>query len=177
MELSCNKKDLAEAVSTVQRAVSTKSSLPALEGILIKASEHVLTLSAYDLELGISKSISASVSQPGEIVLNARIFADMVKKLPAEQVELKTDEKLLTTVNSGNSEFTFLGIPSSEFPEIPSLTDGTMFTLPQSLLSSMIRQTLFAVSSDDTKPIHTGSLFEIDNGVFNIVSVDGYRLA
>ena len=177
MKFSCTTKELSEAVGTVQRAVSSKSSLPALEGILLRAGDNRITLVAYDLELGMSTTLSARVDEPGEIVLNARIFSDMVRRLPAETVDLKSDDKLMTTVVSGASEFNFLGIPSTEFPEIPSLTDGVQFTLPQNLLAGMIRQTLFAVSSDDTKPIHTGSLFEIENGRFRIVSVDGYRLA
>lgn len=177
MRFICNKKELGEALSIIGRAVSSKSSLPALEGIYIKASGSLISLSAYDLELGMSTSISAQVFEEGEIVLNAKFFTDMIRKLSADTVEIKCDDKLMTTVTSGATEFNFLGIPASEYPEMPSLTDGRQFSLPQQLLAGMIRQTLFAVSTDDTKPIHTGSLFEIENGSLRIVSVDGYRLA
>jgi DNA polymerase-3 subunit beta len=177
MHFSCSKKEFSEAVSIVQRAVSSKSSLPALEGILIKASAGSVSLYAYDLEFGMYTSLAAAVDEPGDIVLNAKMFSDMVRRLPSEKVDIKADDKLLTTVTSGASEFTVMGISSSEFPELPSLTDGTILTLPENLLSSMIKQTIFAISTDDSKPIHTGTLIEIKPDSMRFVSVDGFRLA
>ena len=177
MHFSCSKKDFADAVSVVQRAVSTKSSLPALEGILLKAEKNSVALSAYDLELGMFTAVAAAADEPGEIVLNAKIFSDMVRRLPGEKIDIRSDEKLLTTITSGVSEFTIMGIPSSEFPELPALTDGTIVNLPENMLCSMIKQTLFAVSTDDSKPVHTGTLFEIRNDEIRLVSVDGFRLA
>ena len=177
MQFSCDKRELAEAVGIVQRAVSSKSSLPALEGILIKAGNNGIGLYAYDLEVGMFATIPGQIQQPGDIVLNAKLFSDMVRKLPAAQVDIRTDDKLMTTVTSGASEFTILGIPAGEFPELPSLTDGTRLELPENLLSSIIRQTIFAISDDDSKPVHTGSLFEISADTIRVVSVDGFRLA
>lgn len=177
MHFVCSKKELSDAVSIVSRAVSSKSSLPALEGILIKANTTGISLFAYDLELGMYTDVSANVSEPGDIILNAKIFYDMVRRLPADKVDIKADEKLMVTIVSGASEFTLLGIPASEFPELPSLTDGSQLHLPENMLSSMIKQTLFAVSSDESKPIHTGSLFEVTPDYIRMVSVDGFRLA
>lgn len=177
MHFTCNKKDFSEAVSVIQRAVSSKSSLPALEGILLKASGDGVELYSYDLELGMYTKVPAIVEEPGEIVLNAKMFGDMVRRLPSEKVEIKADDKLMTTVTSGASEFTVIGIPASEFPDLPSLTDGTLITLAENMLSSMIKQTIFAISTDDTKPIHTGTLFEINPDQIRLVSVDGFRLA
>lgn len=177
MHFTCNKKDLTEAVSVVQRAVSSKSSLPALEGILIKAVSEYIELYAYDLELGMYTKVPAIVDQPGDVVLNARMFSDMVRRLPSETADIRTDDKLMTTVTSGASEFTVIGIPPTEFPDLPSLTDGDIIKLPQNMLSSMIKQTIFAISSDESKTIHTGSLFDIGNGIVRLVSVDGFRLA
>lgn len=177
MKFSCAKKELSDSLSNLQRAVSSKSSLPVLEGILLKASDGMITLSAFDLEIGITTSIPASVSEEGEIVLNAKILTDIIRKMPSESIGIATDEKLSAILTGGPAEFTILGIPASEFPELPSLTDGTAVNLTQNMLASMIRQTLFAVSTDDSKPIITGSLFELSDGVFRITSVDGYRLA
>jgi DNA polymerase-3 subunit beta len=177
MHFSCNKKDLADAVPVLQRAVSPKSSLPALEGILIKASQDCIELFAYDLELGMYTKVPASVDEPGDIVLNAKMFTDIVRRLPSDRLEIKTDEKLVTTITSGASEFTIIGIPAGEFPDLPSLTDGELVKLPENMLSSMIRQTIFAISTDETKAIHTGTLFEINDGAIRLVSVDGFRLA
>lgn len=177
MQFSCDKRQLADAVGVVQRAVSSKSSLPALEGILIRAGEDGIGLYAYDLEVGMFVTIPGQIQQPGDIVLNAKLFSDMVRRLPDDRVDIRTDDKLMTTITSGASEFTILGIPAGEFPELPALTDGTRLQLPENLLSSMIRQTMFAISDDDSKPVHTGSLFEITADTIRVVSVDGFRLA
>lgn len=177
MQFRCNTKKLAEALSITGRAVSSKTSMPALEGILIRTGDQQITLQAYDMELGISTSIDAECPNEGEIVLNAKIFTDMVRKLPGDSVEVKSDEKLLTIVNSGPAEFTILGIPALEFPELPSLTGGTSIQLPENLLFSMIRQTIFAISTDENNPIHTGILFELHDKILRLVAVDGFRLA
>lgn len=177
MQFHCQTKKLSEALSVTSRAVSTKTSMPALEGILIRTDGNKITLHAYDLELGISTSIPAECEEEGEIVLNAKIFYDMVRKLPGETVEIKTNDKLLTIVTSDAAEFTILGIPAVEFPELPSLSDSTAIELPENLLASMIRQTIFSISTDESNPIHTGILFEIQNKILRLVAVDGFRMA
>ncbi len=177
MKIICSKQNLVEAVSNVSRAVSTKTSLPALSGILIKASGEYITLTGYDLELGISTQMECKVVEAGEIVLSAKLFFDMIRRMPAEEIVISSDEKLLTTVKSGISEFTILGIDPDEFPELPKLTDSESITLNQCVLKSMIDQTLFAVATSDSKPVHTGSMFEVEGKTLTVVSVDGYRLA
>lgn len=177
MKFSCGKKPFSDAVNIIQRAVSTKSTLPALEGILIKAASGTLTLTSYDLEIGMKTSLPADIEEPGDIVLNAKLFSEILRKLPSEKVTVSVDNKMLTSVTSGPSEFTILGIPASEFPETPTLSECEHFQIAQNTLSSMIRQTLFCISTDDSKPVHTGSLFELSEDSIRIVSVDGYRLA
>ena len=177
MKFTVNKSDITEAVSNIQRAVSTKTSIPALEGILIGASEEGLELCAYDLELGITTVIPAFVVEPGKAVLSAKLFSDIVRRTPAETVTVTVDEKNMATLESGYSRFSIIGIPAAEFPELPKLTDSTQISLPGNLLKSMIRQTLFAIAESDAKPIHQGSLFNIEKGMLDVVSVDGYRLA
>lgn len=177
MKFSCDKTGFSDALLNVQHAVSTKSSLPVLEGILLRASAGQVLLFAYDLEIGMTTALPASVSEPGELVLNARLFTEMVRRMPSDKVEISSDEKLLTTIRSGASEFTILGIPASEFPEMPALTDAVGASLPQAELQSMLRQTHFAISSDDSKPVYMGSRFEFDNGVLRVISIDGNRLA
>ena len=177
MKFTVNKKDIAEAVSNIQRAVSTKTSIPALEGILLTAQDTTLELCAYDMELGITTVIPAQVSEPGKSVLSAKIFSDIVRRSPAETLTIAVDEKNMATLESGYSRFTIIGIPAAEFPELPRLSDATQITLPANLLKSMIRQTLFAVAESDAKPIHQGSLFNLEQGMLDVVSVDGYRLA
>lgn len=177
MKFTVNKSDITEAVSNIQRAVSTKTSIPALEGILLSATETGLELCAYDLELGITTVIPSFVMEPGKAVLSAKLFSDIVRRTPAETVTVSVDEKNMATLESGYSRFSIIGIPAEEFPELPKLSDSTQISLPGALLKSMIRQTLFAIAESDAKPIHQGSLFSLENGILDVVSVDGYRLA
>lgn len=177
MKFTVNKSDITEAVSNIQRAVSTKTSIPALEGILLSATETGLELCAYDLELGITTVIPAFVMEPGKAVLSAKLFSDIVRRTPAETVTVSVYEKNMATLESGYSRFSIIGIPAEEFPELPKLSDSTQISLPGALLKSMIRQTLFAIAESDAKPIHQGSLFSLENGILDVVSVDGYRLA
>ena len=177
MKFTVNKSDITEAVSNIQRAVSTKTSIPALEGILLSATETGLELCAYDLELGITTVIPAFVMEPGKAVLSAKLFSDIVRRTPAETVTVSVDEKNMATLESGYSRFSIIGIPAEEFPELPKLSDSTQISLPGALLKSMIRQTWFAIAESDAKPIHQGSLFSLENGILDVVSVDGYRLA
>ena len=177
MKFTVNKSDITEAVGNIQRAVSTKTSIPALEGILLGAGEEGLELCAYDLELGITTVIPAFVVEPGRAVLSAKLFSDIVRRTPAETITVSVDEKNMATLESGYSRFSIIGIPAEEFPELPKLTDSTQFSMAGSVLKSMIRQTLFAIAESDAKPIHQGSLFNLENGMMDVVSVDGYRLA
>lgn len=177
MKFTVQKNHIAEAVSNIQRAVSTKTSIPALEGILLSAGEGSLELCAYDLELGITTSIPAQVEQEGKAVLSAKIFSDIVRRTPDESITVTVDEKNMAAIESGYSLFSIIGIPAVEFPELPKLSDATAIQLPANVLKSMIRQTVFAVAESDAKPIHQGSLFSLEGGQLDVVSVDGYRLA
>ena len=137
MKIVCNCQSLTEAITNVQRAVSTKSNNPALEGILFKAGANSLTLCGYDLELGITTTLPAEVRSEGSVVLSAKLISDIVRRLPAENVTIDTNEKLMTTIISGAVDFKIIGISADEYPD----------------------------------------LFEIENNIIKIISVDGYRLA
>ncbi len=177
MNILCDKQTLIDAVSNVQRAVSGKSSLPALEGILLRAMGSSLFLAGYDLEMGITTTIEAQVREPGEIVLTAKLFSEIVRKLPGEDVEITVDEKFNVNIQSGMSDFHIIGISAVEYPELPTVDEGTGFTVPQNTLRSMIRQTIFAVAQSDARPVHKGILFEMEDNLLRMVAVDGSRLA
>lgn len=177
MKLTVNKTDMNEAVSNIQRAVSSKTSIPALEGILLSAAEGQLELSAYDLELGITTVIPAKVQEPGRSVLSARLLSDIVRRTPSDAIEITVDPKNMAAIESGASHFSIIGIPAEEFPELPKLSDSVQISLPANVLKSIIRQTVYAVAESDAKPIHQGSLFAIENNMLDVVAVDGYRLA
>lgn len=177
MKIVCEKDVLCDAAAVVSRAVSSRSALPSLEGILFRATRDGVQLFGYDLETGISTRVDAKVEEEGEIVLPAKVLLDIIKKLPGEMISIRVGERCLTEIVSGASEFTILGIESDDFPEFPDLKNAGEITLPQPTLRSMIDQTLFAVSQSDAKPIHTGSLFSTEQGCLELVSVDGFRLA
>ncbi len=177
MKLTCSQSALAEAVTNVQRAVSSKTSLPVLEGILIKAKNNQITLCGYDLEIGITTVIDADITDEGAIVVSAKLLGDIVRRLPDETVCLETDDRFITYINSGQAEYKIVGIAAADYPELPSFEKTDTLTIQSGLLKNMIKQTLFAVSDNISKPIYTGSLFDIEEHVIRIVSVDGYRMA
>ncbi len=178
MNILCDKQQLLEAVSNVQRAVSSKAALPALEGILLKAQGTTLYLAGFDMELGITTTIEATVWEPGEIVLSARMFGDIIRKMPGESVSILADVKYNTVIRNDVTEFSIMGMSAADYPDIPKIEDGVSFPLSQPILKSMIRQTIFAVAApNDPRPIYTGTKFEITNEELRLISVDGYRLA
>ena len=159
------------------RAVSSKSTMPALEGVLVKAKDGKLILTGYDLEIGITTCIDAMIYEEGAAVINAKLFSEIIKRMPEDQIEIETDDRLTVYLTSGKSDYKIIGIPDSEFPELPSVSVNDPITMNGETLASMIRQTIYAVSDKDIKPAHKGSLFEIENKTIKIISVDGYRLA
>ncbi len=177
MKFNCNRQKLNDAVLNVQRAVSTKSTVPALEGILLKAINNRLILTGYNMEIGITTSLEAMIYEEGTIVISARLFSDIIRRMPEDNITIETDEKLLVYINSGRSDYKIIGIPAAEFPELPTISAADSITIEGRLLKSMIQQTIYAVSDKDINPAHKGSLFEIENNTIKIISVDGYRLA
>ena len=177
MKFSCEQETLLGLLGTASRAVTGKSAMPLLEGLLIEAENGELTITGYDLSMGIRTTAEADIVEPGRIVLNARLFFDIVRKLPTDAVYLETDDKLLTTIKCGRSVFNLIATEADEYPALAEVSNDTGFTLPQAILKSMIAQTIFSVSDNESKPIHTGCLFELEPGQLNVVAVDGYRLS
>ena len=177
MKIIVNKNEICESESNVQRAVSSKTSLAALEGILLEAKAGKITFSGYDMELGIKTSIEAEIIIEGSIILNARLFSDILRRLPDDKILIETDEKFMTNIVSGTAEFSILGINAEEFPEMPAVNDESEVFLNAGMLKEMINGTIYAVAVDDAKPVQKGVLFEINNKTISLVAVDGYRLA
>ena len=173
MKFSCEKALLVSAVATTSRAVAAKSSIPAMEGILIEADTR-LRLTGYDLEKGIQATVPAEIQEPGSLVLSARLFGEIIRKMP-DDVVVFTAQNYMVNIKCGLSEFNILGTDPEEFPELPTVDQQNSLSLEQSVLRSMISQTLFAVSDNESRPIHTGSLFEVEKNGLTVVSVD--RLA
>ena len=177
MNIVCDKALLSGAIDGVSKAVTLRSSIPALEGILLKAEGFQLTLTGYDLEMGITTTIEANVRQAGEIVLSAKLLGDMVRRLPSGEVSIYTNESGNATIKGGVAEFDILAMSASDYPDLPTPGADHTLTIKAGMLRGMIEKTLYAVSQDDKKPAHTGELFAIEEDKLTVVALDGYRLA
>ena len=171
LRFSCEKALLQSAVNTTSRAVAAKSSIPALEGILLEGGD-TLTLSGYNMQTGIRTIVDAQVQSPGRIVLSARLFGEMIRKMPDDVIVFAADENL-----SVHLSFEILGLSADDYPELPEVDDQFSVDIRQGTLKAMINQTSFAVSTNESRPVHTGSLFEVGDQDLTVVSVDGFRLA
>ena len=176
MKFSCEKALLMNAINVASRTVAQKSSIPALEGLLLRADE-TLTISGYNMQTGIRTRVSADVVQGGELVLNARLFGDIVRKMPDDMVTFTADDKQMVHLSCGDSDFDILGLSAADYPELPEVEDDYCVSIQQKTLRAMIEQTSFAVSTNESRPVHTGALFEINDKGLTMVAVDGFRLA
>lgn len=177
MKFNCSRTDLSKAIMNVQRAVAKKATIPSLEGILVRTDNKKVVLTGYDLEIGITTDIEATILEEGSIVLSAKLFGDIIRKLPQEIITVETDGKMVTHITSGNASYQIVGYSAEEYPDLPKIEETDRFVLKSSVLRDMIRQTIYAVSDNQSKPIYTGSLFEIKDKVLTIVGIDGYRMA
>ena len=176
MKFTCEKPLLAAALSVASRTVAVKSAIPALEGIYVRAGVKVL-LSGYNLETGITVSLDADVKEEGEAIFPARLFCDIVRKLPDDTVEISVDDNYKISIRAGISSFSIAGMSADDYPALPDVTSENGVSLPQNQLKDMISGTIFAVSDNQARPIHTGCLFEVTESDITVIAVDGYRLA
>ena len=176
MKFSCEKVLLQSAIAVTSRAVAQKSSIPALEGLLLHV-EHQLTVSGYNMQTGIRTKVSADVPQGGDIVLNARLFGDIIRRMPDDVITFTADDKLMVHLSCGDADFDILGLSAADYPELPEVEDQYCIYIQQKTLRAMIEETAFAVSTNESRPVHTGALFEINEKGLTMVAVDGFRLA
>lgn len=176
MHFICEKAILVSAISIASRTVSSKNAIPALEGIHIKAGT-ALALTGYNLETGITVTVSARIEKAGACVLPARLFFDIVRKLPDEPVSVQADERLQVSIRCGAVSFTIAGIDADSYPELPEVEFDNAVSISQRALKELIGGTIFSVSDNQARPVHTGCLFEIESEGLTVVAVDGYRLA
>ena len=177
MKFTCEKAALADAISTASRTVAIKSTIPALEGLLIETLGAEAVISGYNLKTGIRTRLDAVVDESGSIVLNAKLFGDIVRKLPDDTLCFECGEDFMVHISCGMSSFDIMGTSSEDYPELPGVDTLEKVSIEEGVLKELISETLFAVSTNEARPIHTGSLFEIEGGVLTVVSVDGFRLA
>lgn len=177
MKFECEKSLLAAAIDGVSRAIDTRAAVPVLEGIYLKADGFNLTLTGYDMEMGITTTIECNVLVPGETVLDAKLLGSMVSRMPAGDVCIELGNDGQAHISGGVAEFEIPSLNASDYPSLPVTSAENTMTVPCSMLREMIEKTIFAVSQDDKKPAHTGELFVIEPGSLTIVALDGFRLA
>ncbi|MFY9176500.1 MAG: DNA polymerase III subunit beta [Caldicoprobacterales bacterium] len=177
MKFICSQKKLSESINTVQKAISSRSTLPILEGIYVKAYKGVLKLIGNDLDIGIECFLDANILQEGAVVIPSRIFGDIIRRLPDDQVEIEVSDKYVVSIKTSSSHFEIQGIQPDEYPDLKNVEENDPVEIEQNLLKQMIQNTIFAVATDETRPVLTGGLVEIKDGNINIVCLDGYRLA
>ena len=176
MKFTCEKTQLVSAISVASRTVAQKSAISGLEGILVRAGVKVM-LTGYNLETGITVNVDADVQENGACIMPARLFFDIVRKLPDDTVSIQVDENFKVSIKGGISSFTITALSADDYPELPDVDSEKGIRVPQCELKAMISGTIFAVSENQARPIHTGILFEVDNDSITSVAVDGYRLA
>lgn len=177
MKIVCEKSALLKGVSTVLKAVSNRTTLPILECILLSAEVGNFKLVGNDLELGIESNVAAEVIEDGTVALEAKIFSEIIRKLPDSQVEITVEANNLTIIRCAHSEFKIAGQPGDEFPLLPEIDKDQKVIIGQLALKDMIRQTIFSIASEETRKILTGELIDIKDQSLNLVAVDGYRVS
>lgn len=179
MKFTADRNLLSEAVINASKVTATHSSIPALEGILLNLKDSILTVTGYDLDSGIKNMIPViSAEKEGEVVLNAKLLADMLKKMPSGlPIEFVCEDETKVTITCGSVEFKLVGVSGNNYPNLPEMSLAVSFPIKENILKSMIKQTVFSVAQNDLKPILTGVLFEIKDNIFSLVAVDGVRIA
>ena len=177
MKIICEKDKILKALNSVTKAVASKTTMPVLEGILIQTNDNEVKLTTYDLEIGIEYIIECDVKQQGATVVNAIMFSEIIRKLPDTEINITLNEKNLLVIECEGSLYKFATMNPTEFPELPQINIENSIEIEQNTLKDMIRKTIFAVSTEENRPIFTGCLFEISNNKLNLVAVDGFRLA
>ena len=176
MRFTCEKNSLVQGLNIVSRTVAQKSSLSVIEGILCKAGLGIC-LTGYNMETAISYEIEAEVTDSGECILPARLFGDIIRRLPEGPVTVVVDETYKVSIRSGFASFTISAECSDDYPELPDVNTGRAVPIPQRELKEMIGGTIFAVAENQGRPIHTGVKFEVTNDSITTIAVDGFRLA
>ncbi len=177
MKIVCYKDTILKAINSVVKAVASKTTMPILEGILIQTNDNEIKLTTYDLELGIEYVMNCEVAEQGSCVVNATMFSEIIRKLPDSEIHIRLNNNNLLEIECEGALYKLTTMNPDEFPELPKIEVENSIELEQGILKSMIRKTIFAVSTEENRPIFTGCLFEVENNKLNLVAVDGFRLA
>ncbi|WP_195574030.1 DNA polymerase III subunit beta [Paenibacillus sp. 1001270B_150601_E10] len=185
MKLSILKNELNEAIQNVSRAISSRTTIPILTGIKVDVTFQGVTLTASDTDISIQSFIPieddrqtiVQVERPGSVVLPAKFFVEIIKKLPSQHIEIEMQDQFQTLLRAGSTDIQIVGLDPEEYPVLPSIEEDQVFTVNGDLLKTMIKQTVFAISTNETTPILTGVLWNLQDGELKFVATDRHRLA
>lgn len=177
MKIICSKSELLQGVNTVLKAVPAKTTMPILECILIDTTDGQIKLTANDMELGIETKIKGDILDKGKIALEAKLFSEIVRKLPDSEVTIQTDENFRTLIKCEKAKFNIAGKSGDDFSYLPEIEKNQMVVLSQFSLKEIIRQTIFSIADNENNRLMTGELFEINGNEMKVVSLDGHRIS
>lgn len=177
MKLVCSKSNLLNGVQIVSKAVSNKTTMSILECIMIDATKGSITLTANDMDLGIETVIEGDIIEKGAIALDAKIFLEIVRKLPDSDIKIDTDDSFKTTITCEKAKFNIIGKSGEDFSYLPVVEKNDSIIISQFTLKEVVRQTIFSISDNDNNKLMTGELFEINDDELKVVSLDGHRIS
>jgi len=177
MKIICSKSNLVKGVGIVSKAVPSKTTMPILECILIDASTDIIKLTANDMELGIETTVEGEIVDRGIVALNARIFSEIVRKLPDNEIVIETDANNQTLITCEKAKFNIAAQSGEDFSYLPIIEKEDYITISEFTLKEVIRQTIFSIADNDTNKMMTGELFEIEDNKLKVVSLDGHRIS
>ena len=177
IHFTADKKTLVSLIQPTMTAVSSRNTLPALEGLLFTLKGSELSVCGYDLEKGVRTVTQVNGLSDGAVILNAQKVFAIVRNFPDCDITFSSDDKNLVSITGGMSEYSIHGLGSDTFPSLPMLGGDTRFTMTQALLKEIIQSTNFAVAQTDARPILTGQLFRVSGSALTVVALDNYRLA
>ncbi len=176
MKITINQRELSKHINIAQKGISNRTTLQILDGLLLQTVDNKLKIASTDLEISIETFLNCQVHEEGSIVVNSRIFGDIIKKLPDEDIDIYV-EKNNINIKCNNSEFNIAASPGEDYPELPLVVENNSFSMPKDMFKEVIKQTVFATAQDETRPSLTGVLAEIVDNEVSFVALDGYRLA
>ena len=176
MKIKVNQRKLAKHINIAQKGISTRTTLQILDSLLLETEKDKLKITGTDLELSIETYLDCEILEEGSIVINSRIFGDIIKKLPDAMVSIEVENNNVNIVCE-NSEFNITGNPGEDYPDLPIIMKKNSFTMPTDILKAVVKQTVFATTQDESRPSLTGVLVELKKDTISFVALDGYRLA
>ncbi|MCR2018725.1 DNA polymerase III subunit beta [Blautia pseudococcoides] len=177
MKIVCEKSELAKGVGIVSKSVPSKTTMPILECILLEVSKKAIKLMTNDMELGIETLVEGNIVEPGKVALNAKIFSEIVRKLPDSKITIETDSNYQTNITCEKAKFNISAQSGKEFPELPDVGKKDFITISEFDLKEVVRQTIFSVANNNSNKIMAGELFDVQKNILKVVSLDGHRIS